>query len=123
MALDPDEFGVDQAGYTDIPGSPPLFDPPSSKRSHRDASTSSRGLAQQQEKNPDFANELPRWMQGTGSQQNEESHLEGLEEVNHLNDNSQGSSNASISDYGGNSTPSTSSSSIDMHNISSDSSK
>ena len=118
LPLDPDEFGVDQAGYTDIPGSPPLFDPPSSKRSHRDASTSSRGLAQQQEKNPDFANELPRWMQGTGSQQDEESHLEGLEEVN-----SQGSSNASITDYGGNSTPSTSSSSIDLHNISSDSSK
>ena len=39
LPLDPDEFGVDQAGYTDIPGSPPLFDPPSSKRSHRDAST------------------------------------------------------------------------------------
>ena len=62
-------------------------------------------------------------MQGTGSQQDEESHVEGLEEVNHFDDNSQGSSSASISDYGGNSTPSTSSSSIDLHNISSDSSK
>jgi hypothetical protein len=61
---------------------------------------------------------LPSWMQEAGSQQGEDSHLE---EDSHVDGSN--SSNASISNYGGSSAPSTPASSIDPHNTSSDSSK